>query len=55
MIIHVTKQEFKELKVKYEKCTGESFYFKGHEVLKDYAKYLIQFLETHNQQGGGTK
>ena len=30
----------------YKACKGDSFTFEGHEFLKDYAKYLIEYLET---------
>ena len=34
------------LKEAYEKCApGEVFIFEGHELLKEYARYLIEYLE----------
>ena len=43
----VTKIEAKNFKLLYNNCSpGETFVFKGHEFLYEYAKYLIQYLET---------
>lgn len=44
--IEVSKEDFKELKRLYKKSKpGEVFIFKGKEVLREYAKYLIEYLE----------
>jgi len=45
----VTKKDFENLKIQYNKARDEkreSFIFFGEEILTDYAKYLIQYLET---------
>lgn len=45
-ITTITEKEFKELKKKYEACEeGGIFKFKGKDVFKIYAKYLIEYLE----------
>lgn len=46
--ITITKVEFITLKRLYkiaQRNNKEKFLFKGREVLTDYAKYLIQYLE----------
>jgi DNA-binding transcriptional ArsR family regulator len=41
------RKDLKELKVLYEKAEPKgTFTYKGHEILKEYAKYLIQYLES---------
>jgi len=43
----VDKKDLAELKRLYKKAApGSTFMFKGQEVLKEYAKYLIEYLET---------
>lgn len=45
-ILDITKEELKELKKKYEACEDDGvFEFKGKELFKGYAKYLIMYLE----------
>lgn len=42
----VTRKDLEELKRLYKASKpGEVFKFKGEDVLHDYAKYLIEFLE----------
>jgi hypothetical protein len=44
--ITFTKQSLKEFKRLYEGTKpGETFVFQGHEVLHDYAKYVIEYVE----------
>jgi hypothetical protein len=43
--ISFTPEKLKQLKRMYDECEGESFMFEGHEVLKAYAKYMIEYLE----------
>lgn len=44
--ICITMEELEDFKKMYEKAgPGEVFIFKGNQFLKEYAKYLIQFLE----------
>ena len=45
-VINWTPKKLKRFKRAYHKATTETFVFEGHEFLKDYAKYLIQYLET---------
>jgi len=46
--LSITKEDLKELKALYEKAKpGEVFKFKGKEILKEYAKYMIEYLGTH--------
>jgi hypothetical protein len=47
--ISFDKEVLKELKAEYNKSVEnkiEVFNFKGNELLTDYAKYLIEFLES---------
>jgi len=45
--VTITPGEFEVLKKKYEACEdGGTFKFKGKGVLKEYAKYLIQYIES---------
>ena len=44
--VMIDREDLVELKKLYEKSlTGEVFLFKGKEVLKEYAKYLIEYLD----------
>ena len=44
--ISINEEELKELKKLYEKTPPKGvFMFKGREILKEYAGYLIQYLE----------
>lgn len=40
-----TPEKLRRFKKAYAECTTESFVFEGHEFLKAYARYLIQYLE----------
>lgn len=40
-----TTYKLKRFKHAYAECTTDRFVFEGHEFLKDYAKYLIEYLE----------
>ena len=44
-IIGVTRKDFEELKELYKNCKADSFMFRGREILKQYAKYMIEYLE----------
>lgn len=45
-VLNITFEDFKNLKKKYKTCKkGEIFIFKGQKILKEYAKYLIEYLE----------
>lgn len=45
--IYIDKEDLKELKRLYEATPpGGVFIFKEREVLKEYAKYMIEYLET---------
>ncbi len=47
--INITHAQFNELKKLYAKAVkdkAKSFEFLGNELLTDYAKYLIQYIET---------
>ena len=40
------EKSFKEFKKKFKECPdGSTFVFQGHEFLKEYAKYVIQYIE----------
>ena len=44
--ISFTKKSFKKFKAVYETVgEGEVFLFEGKEFLKEYAKYVIEYLE----------
>jgi len=50
-MVEVTRKDFEELKRLYgEAKAGEVFIFKGREVLKEYAGYMIEYIE--NKLGG---
>jgi hypothetical protein len=45
-VINVNRDDLKELKLLYKKSKpGQIFLFKGKEVLREYAKYMIKYLE----------
>ena len=45
-ITSITEREFEELKRLCNECEDDGiFKFKGLDVYKDYAKYLIEYLE----------
>lgn len=45
--ITINKKDLVELKRLYEAAApGSTFMFKGKEVLKEYAQYLIEYAET---------
>lgn len=45
-MIEFNPAKLKRLKAAYEKAApGAVFEFDGHEYLKEYAKYLIEYLE----------
>ena len=45
-MVSITEEDLKELKRLYEKAEpGEVFIFKGREVLKEFAKYMIEYVE----------
>ena len=43
-----TKSKLRRLKKAYEEAKTEIFIFDGVEVVKRYAQYLIEYLETLN-------
>ena len=45
--ITFTPESFLKFKRAYEECPDEgTFIFEGREVLKGYAKYMIQYVES---------
>lgn len=49
---YIDGSEIKSLKAAYQKAVDENremFVYKGHELLTQYAKYLIEYLELNNQ------
>ena len=49
---YIDASEIKSLKAAYLKAVDENrdmFVYKGHELLTQYAKYLIEYLELNNQ------
>jgi hypothetical protein len=52
MNLYLSGEDFKELKRLYAKAKpGEVFLFKGQEVLKEYAKYMIEYIENSMFEG----
>jgi len=50
--INFTPEKLKDFKKLYEATEpGKTFMFEGREVLKDYAKYVIQYLEDQFKRG----
>jgi hypothetical protein len=46
--IFVSSSDLRALKRMYKKTDpGKTFMFKGHEVLKEYSKYLIEHVENN--------
>lgn len=44
--ITFSPSSFADFKARYEACEpGGTFLFEGNEVLKEYAKYVIQYVE----------
>ena len=41
-----TPAKLRAFKDAYAKCTGDTFTFEGNMFLRDYAKYLIEYLDT---------
>ena len=44
-VVSFNKVTLKQFKKAYEKCSTDTFMFKGREYVKGYAKYLIDYLE----------
>jgi hypothetical protein len=45
-MIEISSEDLKELKRLYKNTNpGDVFFFKENEILHDYAKYLIEYLE----------
>jgi len=54
--MHVTRKDLLKLKKMCNAAKpGEVFIFMGHEVLKEYAKYLIEYLESNLGGNSGKK
>lgn len=52
--IQFTPEKFKAFKKLYEKtAANQTFMFEGREVLKEYAKYVIEYLELKFDLKGG--
>lgn len=48
--ISINEEEIKELKELYEKAPeGSVFKFKGKDLLKEYAKYLIEYINLQTE------
>jgi hypothetical protein len=44
--LYLSRDDLLELKQLYKQALpGQVFMFKGHEVLKEYAKYMIEYIE----------
>ena len=45
-LLKMSPENIKIFKRKYKSCKdGGTFFFEGREVLKDYAKYIIEYLD----------
>lgn len=40
-----TPEILRHFKSAYHACKGDTFWFDKHEFVKDYAKYLIEYLD----------
>ena len=40
-----TKKKLKVFEKKMNECVDDTFMFEGHEVVKAYAKYLVEYLK----------
>lgn len=50
--ITFTQAKLKAFKALYEKTPPrQTFMFEGREILKEYAKYVIEYLETQFKRG----
>ncbi|MFA6971809.1 MAG: hypothetical protein WC208_10460 [Gallionella sp.] len=47
-----TPAKLKKLKKEYEACNSGTFSFEGHILVKEYAKYLIEYLEGEFKRKG---
>ena len=48
--LHVTREVYLRLKKRYEQAVAageETFVFDGHELLTNYAKYLLEYMAPH--------
>ena len=46
--------DYLPIKKLYEKAwldKSQSFMYEGHEIVTDYAKYLLEYMETQNKTG----
>ena len=53
--ITFTKEKMQSLEASYQQALREGkkqFTFEGHELLTDYAKYVLMYLKTTFKQGG---
>lgn len=41
----ITLEDVPALRKAFNACEGETFFFKGHEIYKPYAKYVLEYLE----------
>lgn len=54
-IISVSFKDFLDLKKLYKECpNGGTFMWKGEKVLKEYAGYLIEYLDTKYERTSGS-
>jgi len=53
--IAVTPETLTRLKQAYANCETETFVFEGREILKAYAKYMIEHLENQFNSKGRKK
>jgi hypothetical protein len=42
---HASRDQFREAYTEAVACDVSSFYFNGHEYDREYAKYLLEFLD----------
>jgi hypothetical protein len=45
----IDKGNIEAFRTAYEACEGETFMFEGQEILKQYAKYAIEYWDSTHQ------
>lgn len=49
--IRITEKNLKLFKQMYEKCpAGQCFEWQGQQILKEYARYLIEFVKMQTEE-----
>lgn len=43
--LRMTEKDIKDLRKAYQSCQGDRFEYRGKTLLKEYAKYLLEYLD----------